>query len=127
MLKRVFAFNSSWLRNQKAEPWSWLVPDLVTTVIAAPPAMPWSASKLLVETLTVSIVSAGLHVAHVVGQPDVHGHRAVDAGRVGCSAATPFTQVRSERPGVSISAFWNCAGVAPGTRFDQLSGSSGTG
>jgi hypothetical protein len=29
---------------------------------------------------------------------------------------TPFTQVRSERPGVSISAFWNAEGVAPGTR-----------
>ena len=29
----------------------------------------------------------------------------------------PFTHVRSERPGVSISAFWNCAGVAPGTRL----------
>ena len=29
----------------------------------------------------------------------------------------PLTHVRSERPGVSISAFWNCDGVAPGTRF----------
>ena len=45
--------------NQKAEPWSSFVPDLVMTVIAAPPAMPWSASKLLVATLTDSIVSAG--------------------------------------------------------------------
>ena len=25
--------------------------------------------------------------------------------------------VRSERAGVSISAFWNCVGVAPGTRL----------
>ena len=36
-----------------------LVPDLVMTVIAAPPAMPCSASKSLVEMFTVSIVSAG--------------------------------------------------------------------
>ena len=54
----VLALNSSWLRKKKVEPWNWLVPDLVSTVTAAPPAMPWSASKLLVEMLTVSIVSA---------------------------------------------------------------------
>ena len=35
------------------------MPDLVMTVMAAPPAMPCSASKLLVLTLTVSTVSAG--------------------------------------------------------------------
>ena len=35
------------------------VPDLVMTVIAAPPAIPCSAPKLLVEMLAVSIVSAG--------------------------------------------------------------------
>jgi hypothetical protein len=46
-------------QNSKAEPLNWLVPDLVMTVIAAPPAMPCSASKLLVATFTVSIVSAG--------------------------------------------------------------------
>src|SRR5947208_971457 len=34
-------------------------PDLVCTVIAAPPVMPWAASKLLVEILTTSIVSTG--------------------------------------------------------------------
>ena len=53
----VLALSSSWLRRKKPEPWSWFVPDFVSTVTAAPPAMPWSASKLLVETLTVSIVS----------------------------------------------------------------------
>jgi len=36
-----------------------LVPERVFTVMAAPPAMPCSASKLLVETLTVSMVSTG--------------------------------------------------------------------
>jgi hypothetical protein len=58
LLLNVFALNSSWLRRKKPEPWNWFVPDLVRTVTAAPPAMPWSASKLLVEMLTVSIVSA---------------------------------------------------------------------
>jgi hypothetical protein len=29
----------------------------------------------------------------------------------------PLTQVRSDCPGVSIKAFWNWAGVAPGTRL----------
>ena len=36
-----------------------LVPDLVCTVMAAPPAIPCSASKLLVVMLTVSTVSCG--------------------------------------------------------------------
>ena len=35
------------------------MPDFVITVTAAPPAIPCSASKLLVEMLTVSMVSAG--------------------------------------------------------------------
>ena len=43
----------------KAEPWNSLVPDLVITLTAAPPAIPCSASKLSVEMLTVSTVSAG--------------------------------------------------------------------
>ena len=55
----TFAFNLSLLKNSNAEPLNWFVPDLVTTVTAAPPAIPCSASKLLVEMLTVSIVSAG--------------------------------------------------------------------
>ena len=60
LLKRVFAFRFSVLPNQKAEPRSWLVPDFVTSVVAAPPAIPWSASKLLEDTVTVSIASAGV-------------------------------------------------------------------
>ena len=35
------------------------MPDFVSTVTAAPPAIPCSASKLAVETLTVLTVSAG--------------------------------------------------------------------
>ncbi len=52
------------------------------TVTAPPPAIPCSASKLLVETLTESIVSAGEIVHVVVRQPDVHVRGAVGAGRV---------------------------------------------
>ncbi len=59
LLKNELAFILSLLPNQNAEPRTSLVPDLVTTVAAAPPAMPYSASKLLVATLTVSMVSAG--------------------------------------------------------------------
>ena len=57
--KYCVALKLSLLWNSNAEPLSWLVPDLVTTVTEAPPAMPCSASKLFVATLTVSIVSAG--------------------------------------------------------------------
>ena len=32
----------------------------------------------------------------------------------------PLTNVRSERPGVSVSAFCSMAGVAPGTRLIRL-------
>src|SRR4029453_17564861 len=53
------AFSDWLLKNSNAEPLNWLVPDLVMTVMAAPPAMPCSASKLLVEMFTVSTVSAG--------------------------------------------------------------------
>ena len=57
LLNSEFALRFSVLPNQKAEPCSSLVPDLVTTDNAAPPAIPWSASKLFVEALTVSIAS----------------------------------------------------------------------
>ena len=43
--------------NSNAEPRNVLVPLLTCTLIAAPPARPCSASKLLVTTLTVSIDS----------------------------------------------------------------------
>ncbi len=57
--KNLRAFNSSWFRKANAEPLNSLVPDFVTSVIAAPPAMPCAASKLFVLMLTVSMVSAG--------------------------------------------------------------------
>ena len=60
LLAKVLALSSSCVRRKNAEPCRSFVPDLVTTVTAAPAAMPWSASKLLVEMLTVSIVSAEL-------------------------------------------------------------------
>ena len=44
----------------KAVPRKLLVPDLVTTVTAAPPVMPCSASKLFVEMLTSSMLSTGM-------------------------------------------------------------------
>ena len=53
------ALSASELKNSKAEPRNSLVPDLVISVMAAPPAMPCSASKLLVLMFTVSMVSAG--------------------------------------------------------------------
>ena len=59
LFANVLALSSSWFRRRNAEPRSWFVPDFVITVTAAPAAMPWSASKLLVAMLTVSIVSAG--------------------------------------------------------------------
>jgi hypothetical protein len=47
------------VKNSKAEPLNVFVPDLVVTVMAAPAAIPVSASMLPVVMLTVSIVSAG--------------------------------------------------------------------
>jgi hypothetical protein len=45
--------------SQNPDPWKSFVPDFVSTVMAAPPAIPCSASKLAVETLTVLTVSEG--------------------------------------------------------------------
>jgi hypothetical protein len=53
------AFSFSLLKNANAEPLNVFVPDLVMTVIAAPAAMPSSASMLPVVMLTDSMVSAG--------------------------------------------------------------------
>src|SRR5688500_20319647 len=57
--KKERAFSSSWFRKANADPRTSFVPDLVMRVTAAPPAIPWAASKLFVLILTVSIVSAG--------------------------------------------------------------------
>ena len=113
---RGVAFSLSLLKNSNAEPLNLLVPDLVTTVTAAPPAMPCSASKLLVEMLTVSIVSAGeMYMLWFGSQmfmfvaPSVRVELLV--------FAWPLTLVASERAGVSVSALPNAIGVVPGTRL----------
>src|SRR5258708_18878626 len=50
----------AWLSwYQEAIPWNSLVPDLVATVTAAPPANPCSASNDAVEIFTASMVSTG--------------------------------------------------------------------
>ncbi|PYQ21375.1 MAG: hypothetical protein DMF81_15670 [Acidobacteria bacterium] len=112
----VLALNSSWFRKNQVEPWNWFVPDLVTTVTAAPAAMPWSASKLLVATLTVSIVSADCTKPTWWGS-QTFTDTAPSMRKALLLGCVPLTNVRRARPGVSISAFWNWAGVAPGTRF----------
>ena len=55
--KNGFAFIalSAWYSNN--DPWIWLVPLLIYTLIAEPPAMPSLASALAVTTDTVSIAS----------------------------------------------------------------------
>ena len=114
--KYGFAFSLSLLKHSNADPLNWFVPDLVMTVTAAPPAMPCSASKLLVEMLTVSIVSAGDTYMLWFGSqmfmfvaPSVRVELFV--------FACPLTLVAIDRAGVSVSALPNAIGVVPGTRF----------
>ena len=51
--------NASLVYEPNAPPRKSFVPDFVMTVTAAPPVMPCSASKLLVEMLTSSMLSTG--------------------------------------------------------------------
>src|SRR6478735_8110431 len=100
----------------KAEPLMLLVPDLVTTAIAAPPAIPVSASKLLVTMLTLSIVSADATMPAWCGSQMLM--LAAPSIRVLLLFGfVPLTNVRSDRWGVEPVEFWNAPGVAPGTRF----------
>src|SRR6476660_8187913 len=99
-----------------AEPRNWLVPDLVMTVTAAPPAIPCSASKLLVDTFTVSTVSAGeiymlwfWRSRFMFVAPRVR----VAFGVFAC----PLMWVALDRPGVAVSALPNDIGIVPGTRL----------
>ena len=86
------------------------------TVIAAPPAMPCSASKLLVLTFTVSIVSAGeTYIVWCGSQMFTLVAPSVLVPFV--FRSWPLTLVVSARPGVSTSLFCWRAGVAPGTRL----------
>ena len=94
-----------------------LVPDFVTTVIAAPPAMPCAASKLFVAMLTVSIVSAGATYPAWCGS-QMLTLLAPSMRVLLLLRFVPLTLVRQRSgPGVSVCAFWNVAGVAPGTRL----------
>ena len=43
LLAQVLALSDLSRKNSKAEPWKSLVPDLVTTLMTAPPARPYSA------------------------------------------------------------------------------------
>ena len=86
------------------------------TVTAAPPAMPCSASKLLVEMLTVSTVSAGEMYMLWLGS-QMFMFVAPSVRVVLFVLAWPLTLVAIERAGVSVSAFPNAIGVVPGTRF----------
>ena len=92
------------------------MPDLVITVTAAPPAIPCSASKLLVDTFTVSIVSAGETYIKWFGSqtfmfvaPSVRVELFV--------FACPLMLVAIDRAGVSVSALPNAIGIVPGARL----------
>jgi hypothetical protein len=112
----VFALSDSLLLKKNAEPFSSFVPDLVTTAIAAPPAMPVSASKLFVTMLTVSIVSAEATMPAWWGSQMLM--LAAPSMRVLLLfGLVPLTNVRSDRWGVDPVEFWKVPGVAPGTRF----------
>ena len=102
--KYGLALNFSLLKNSKADPLNWFVPDLVMTVTAAPPAIPCSASKLLVEMFTVSIVSAGeMYMLWCGSQMFTFVAPSVRVALL--LRFCPLTFVVSDRAGVSVSAF----------------------
>src|SRR5690606_13403870 len=112
LLKNALAFQSAVLWKKNAEPLRSFVPDLVTTAIAAPPAMPVSASKLLVTMLTVSIVSAEGTMPAWWGSQTLM--LAAPSIRVLLLLRlTPFTLTLSDRCGVDPVEFWKAPGVAP--------------
>ena len=119
LLNSEFAFSPSLLWNMKAEPCSWLVPDLVTTVLAAPPAMPRSASKLLDDDVDRLDRLGRRDVARVVRQPDVDRHRAVDAGGVAVrlDAVHPGPQRAARRVDLGVLEL---GGRRAGDEVDQL-------
>ena len=109
----------SWLRKQKAEPCSSLVPDLVTTVIGGAAGHALVGVEVVRRDVDGLDRLGGADVADVVRQPDVDATPRRRCGSRCCSAASPLTQVRSERPGVSISAFWNWRRRRAGDEVDQ--------
>src|ERR1044071_1454328 len=85
------------LLNHQPVPCRLLVPDLVATVTAAPPAMPCSASKLPVLTLTVSMDSTGCTMATWCGSQMLI-LTAPSVRVLLLLVAVPFTKERSARP-----------------------------
>ena len=92
------------------------MPDFVITLMAAPPALPSSASKAVVFTFTSAMVSDGATYALWCGS-QMLTLTAPSVRVVFIFAAVPLMFVRSERPGVSVAEFCVPAGVAPGTRL----------
>ena len=116
--KYGLAFSLSVLKYSIAEPWKLFVPDFVITVTAAPPAIPCSASKLLVDTLTVSIVSVGdTYITWFGSQTFMFVAPSVRVEF--CVFDCPLIFVAIDRPGVSVSALPKASGVVPGTRFSS--------
>src|SRR5438034_11179409 len=104
LLKKFFAWNLALSLIAHAEPCHWFVPDLVITVTAAPPAIPCSASKLLVDTLTVSIVSVGETYMLWFGS-QTFMFVAPSVRVEFCVFGWPLMLVAIDRAGVSVSAF----------------------
>src|SRR5881409_4057059 len=116
LLKKFFAWNLALSLIAQADPCNWFVPDLVMTVTAAPPAIPCSASKLLVDTSTVSTVSAGdTYITWLGSQMFMFVAPSVRVEF--CVFGCPLTLGDSDRAGVSVSALPNAIGVVPGARL----------
>src|SRR3982751_3379555 len=109
--KYVGSLLKCWLLlNHQPVPCRLLVPDFVATVTAAPPAIPCSASKLPVLTLTVSMDSDGCTIATWWGSQMLM-LTAPSVRVLLLFVAVPFTNERKARPGVSTTAFWNSGGL----------------
>ena len=101
------------------------VPDLMTTLIAAPPAMPCSALKELVTMLTSSMASDDGHVGGVGRQPRVDWTLAPSSLVLFCRRETPLTLNEIERCGLPAAEF--CSPAISGAGHDRASGSGSCG
>src|SRR5438105_13451740 len=101
-----------WYSN--SDPCTWLVPLLICTLVAAPPARPCSASKLLVTTLTVSMdSSAGTYAVTCGSQILVE---LIPSMRVLFDERLePLTLKTSERDGLDGTECASAGGVKPGS------------
>src|SRR6185437_7822977 len=104
MLKKLRSVRLLSVWNSKAVKWNWLVPLFVTTLIAAPPASPCSASKSLVVTFTVSMDSAGGTYRLCAGsEPRI---LSAPSSRVLLLVfVVPLILVLRDRPGEPLTAF----------------------